>query len=115
MSSEVFNLDRETNIAANVDALGKKWIIHANKQTGLCYVRPEPDREDAVIPKILRGKWTKPSIVLPLIQQYVTATWDHADKVTTDNERTKQAAKELAAKDELDDARDPTTERPIQA
>lgn len=91
---EVFNIDREEKISKNVDATGKKWVIHFNRGTSLCHVRPEPDREDAVIPKILQGRWTKPSLVEPFIKQYVTATWDKADKADKDAERKRQAARE---------------------
>jgi hypothetical protein len=94
---EMYNLDRENNIQASVDALGKKWEIHYNKQTGLCYARPNPDRSDAQIPKDLEGLWTKPSLLAPRIKKYVTDTWDHADRIKQENERKVQAAKEHAA------------------
>jgi len=95
--SDTFDLNRENNIDANVDALGKKWIIHFNKQNGLCHARPKPDRSDAVIPKDLKGQWTKPSLLEPRIKKYVTETWDVAVKAQADAERTAQAAKENAA------------------
>ena len=96
--SDTFDLNRENNIDANVDALGKKWIIHFNKQNGLCHARPEPDRSDAVIPKDLKGQWTKPSLLAPRIKKYVTDTWDTADKAMADAARIAQAAKEAEAR-----------------
>ncbi len=98
MTEEVFNLDRENNIEALVDALGKKWVIKANKQNGLCYARPHPDRTDAVIPETLQGLWTKPSILKPKIVEYVTKTWVKADKAKAAAERAKQAKAEQAKK-----------------
>ena len=95
MTEEVFDLDREQNIEALVDSFGKQWKIVANKQTGLCYARPNPDREDAEIPKLLEGLWTKASLLKPLIVQYVTSTWDAADLAKTKLERKRQAALEV--------------------
>ena len=96
MTEEVFDLDRERNIEALVDSFGKQWKIVASKQTGLCYARPNPDREDAKIPKILEGLWTKASLLKPLITKYVTSTWDAADRADVKSERKRQVALEAA-------------------
>lgn len=92
--SEEFNLDRVQNIEHNVDANGRKWKIHFNRGTSLCKVRPEPDREDAVIPDNMSGNWTKPSLLQEQITKYVTATWDKADDADIKAERKRQAARE---------------------
>ena len=102
MSEQTFNLDRENNIKENVDAIGKQWKIHVKKGNGLCYVRPNPDREDAQIPKKLQGMWTKPSIVQPLIKAHVEASWDQADAALAAADRKAQAAKEVEKKGKND-------------
>ena len=96
MSEETFNLDRETQIEANVDAFSRQWKIHSNRGTGLCYVRPNPDREDAVIPKEMGGLWTKPSLLTPKIKDYITKTWDEADLANKKAERKRLAALEAS-------------------
>lgn len=96
-----FNLDREVSIQQNVDATGKKWVIHANRQNGLCYVRPEPDRSDAVIPEELQGLWTKPSLLEPKIKDYLARTWDKADAANAAAERKREAAREQQAKQKV--------------
>jgi hypothetical protein len=95
-----FDLNRENNIDSLVDATGKKWNIHVNKQNGLCTARPEPDREGAVIPKEFAGQWTKPSLLKPVIQTYVTKTWDMADAADVKAERKREAAREYQKKDD---------------
>lgn len=95
-----FDLNRENNIEALVDATGKKWKIHVNKQNGLCKARPEPDRVDAVIPKEFAGEWTKPSLLQPIIQNYVTKTWDQSADYDKKAERKREAAKEYLKKDD---------------
>ena len=89
-----FNLDREVAIERNVDATGKKWVIHVNRQNGLCYVRPEPDRSDAVIPEQMKGLWTKPSLLQPRIESYLNASWDKADAANLAAERKREVARE---------------------
>src|SRR5210317_497564 len=93
-----FNLDREVSIEKNVDANGKKWIIRVNRQNGLCYVRPEPDRSDAVIPVEMKGLWTKPSLLQPRIDAYLQASWDKADAANAAAERKREVAREQAKK-----------------
>ena len=92
--SENFSLDREVSIQNNMDATGKKWVIHVNRQNGLCYVRPEPDRSDAVIPSDLQGLWTKPSLLIPKINDYLNKTWDKAEAANLAAERKREAARE---------------------
>ena len=89
-----FNLDREVSIERNVDATGRKWIIHVNRQNGLCYVRPEPDRSDAVIPEEMKGLWTKPSLLQPRIKSYLKKSWDKADAANLAAERKREVARE---------------------
>ena len=89
-----YNFDRAQREAEQVDALGKKWIVKVQRQNGLCYARPEPDREDAVIPKQMQGQWTKPSLLLEQINLYIKRTWDKAEEVAAANARTAKAAKE---------------------
>jgi hypothetical protein len=88
-----FNLDREVSIQNKVDATGKKWNIHVNKQNGMCYVRPEPDRVDAVIPKPMQGLWTKPSLLEPVLVKYLNESWDQAEVAIQKAERKKAAQK----------------------
>ena len=91
-----FNLDREVSIERNVDAEGRKWIIHVNRQNGLCFARPEPDRSDAVIPEVMKGLWTKPSLLQPRIQEYLNKSWDKADAANAAAERKREVAREQA-------------------
>lgn len=87
-----FNLDRQVSIENNVDALGKKWVMHRNRQTGLCYIRPEPDRHDAVIPDNLQGLWTKPALLKQQLDVYLAKTWDKADEANVKAERKRKVA-----------------------
>lgn len=98
MSEEKFNLDRETNIANNVDALGKRWVIKRNKNTGLCWAAPEPYRSDFQCPKQMKGLWTKPPLLQEQIQAYLKESWDHAEKVAQKLDRKEQASKEAKSK-----------------
>lgn len=91
---EKFDLDRETNIANNIDANGKKWRIKRSKQTGMFWAEPLPYRSDYVCPKEFPGMWTKPDTLQERITLYVTRTWDMADKKKVKEERVAQAAKE---------------------
>lgn len=93
-----FNLDREMSIKENVDANGRQWKIHINRANGLCYVRPEPDRADAVIPKAMQGLWTKPSLLQPQLSKYLADSWDQAEAANAKAERKREAAREHAAK-----------------
>lgn len=96
--SEEFNLDREVALERNIDALGKKWVIHKTKSNGMLFVRPDPDRVDAVIPKKLQGLWTKIGLLQAQLDLYLHETWDKADQAKINAERKKQAAAEVAAR-----------------
>lgn len=92
--AQTFNLDRKVNIENDVDALGKKWEVHKQRGRALFIVRPNPDREDAVIPKTLSGEWTQEHILRENILTYVTSTWDQADLADVKAERKRQVALE---------------------
>ena len=97
MSDDTFNLDREVNLQNNIDAEGKKWVIKKQRSNGLLFVRPEPDRVDAVIPKELQGLWTKHILLEGAVNSYLAASWDKAEAATKRKELKEQAAKEQAA------------------
>lgn len=95
-------IDRHKCIAENVDALGKKWEIRHVNATSLYVARPDPDREDAVIPEEMRGKWTKPSDLQIRIDLYLERSWDKAElaKVKADRKVAALAeAKEVTTED----------------
>jgi len=94
MPNQEFSLDREMNIQNNVDATGKKWVIHTERGRHLFYTLPEGARPDAVIPDRLKGMFTKRMYLIDEIERYVKSSWDHADEVARKNERKAQAAKE---------------------
>lgn len=97
MSDDTFNLDREVNLQNNIDAEGKKWVIKKQRSNGLLFVRPEPDRVDAVIPKELQGLWTKHLLLEGAVKTYLTASWNKVEVANKRKERKEQAAKEQAA------------------
>lgn len=112
--SEVFDLDRDTNIKNNIDAQGKKWEIHKDRTNHLLYARPAGGRADSVIPDSLQGAWTKHMLLKERIELYVKESWDHADKINQRNERKRLAALEHQQnkrKKELDDGNGETEER----
>ena len=92
--TEFYDLNRAQHEAEKVDALGKKWVIHFNRQNGLCHARPEPDRSDAVIPKHMGGLWTKASLLEEQIKTHVRKSWDIAEQKRAEAERKAQIAKE---------------------
>ena len=92
--SEKFKLDRETNIKGRVDAMGRKWVIHRKRETGLCYIRPVPDREDAVIPDLMEGLWTTPDLLNDRLDRYLKLNWDEAERKSAQSARTAAYAKE---------------------
>jgi hypothetical protein len=85
--TEVYNLDRETNIKNNVDALGKKWEVHQERGRALYHARPNPDRSDAVIPKNMQGSWTKVELLQAEILKYLHQTWNKAEQVKAKNDK----------------------------
>jgi hypothetical protein len=96
--TDKFDLDREVSIQNGVDAEGKKWVIKAQRGNGLLYARPDPDRENAVIPKDLSGLWTKIGLLQKQIGIYLDKSWNQAEEAKLKAERKAQAAKEAAAK-----------------
>ncbi len=85
--SEVQSIDRVENIANNIDATGKKWVVFTDRQTGLAFTRPEPDRADAIIPDLLEGRWTKKPLIEAQIALYLERSCDEADKQRAKNAR----------------------------
>jgi len=75
-------IDRENCIANNIDALGKKWVIKHIAHSTLYTVRPDPDREDAQIPKLFQGKYTHPDRAQAKISVHLKNTWDKAEAAT---------------------------------
>ena len=92
--SEVQTIDRATNIKNNTDAAGKKWEIFTDRQTGLAFTRPNPDRSDAVIPKLIEGRFTQTVLLQKAIDRYLELNWDEAELLQTKSTRKSEAAKE---------------------
>lgn len=112
--SDKFDLNRETNIANNIDAAGRKWVIHRNRGNGLCYIRPEPDREDAVIPNLMSGHWTQPSYLKDQLIVYLNRNWDESERIQRQSARSNEYAKEHP-KAVFVEGLGPTPEQLIQA
>jgi hypothetical protein len=93
--SEVFDLDRDTNIKNNIDAFGKKWIIRKDRTNHLLYAHPEGGREDAAIPENISGAWTKQILLQEQISMHVKKSWDKVDAIAEKKRRKAEAAKEL--------------------
>lgn len=95
MSAPEFSLDRNYSEENNIDSQGRKWMIHSSKShPGLVWGRPEPDREDAQIPKQFSGKWTSKDRLQKQINVYLTADWNKAEAAMAQAARVAQAAKE---------------------
>ncbi len=94
--SDVFNLDREQNLKARIDPTGRKWEVHSQRGSCLFHARPNPDREDAVIPALFYGEWTKPELLLEKIDLFLVRAWDDSDRKAAEARRTKEAAAENA-------------------
>jgi hypothetical protein len=93
---EQFDLDRTVALERKIDALGKRWVIHKQRSNGLMFIRPDPDRVDAVIPSKLQGLWTKIGLLQAQLDLYLNETWDQAEAAKLKAERKAQAAKEVA-------------------
>lgn len=91
--TEKFDLDRQTNEANSIDSNGKKWEIKQKRGRALYFTRPNPDREDAVIPRKMRGLWTKVELLKKEIDKYISASWDQAEAATQKQVRKAHAAK----------------------
>ena len=92
--SDTFNLDRQMNIENNIDPTGKKWEIFQIKGSALFEARPNPYREDIVIPDEFTGRWTKPTILQDKINLFLNRMWNKAEeaqKKTAANKRAHEA------------------------
>ena len=108
--SEVFDLDRDTNIKNNIDSTGKKWTIYKDRTNHMLYTRPEGGRADSIIPDKMQGSWTKRHLLEEQIQLHVVESWDKADALKAKAERKQQAIKEhkngrKATEEEVEEAR----------
>jgi hypothetical protein len=83
-----FSLDRQQNIANNIDASGKKWEVLHKRGTAMYLARPVPDRKDAVIPARFAGFWTKAQLCQDQITMYCEQSWNEADRIAAKNRRT---------------------------
>lgn len=77
---EQFNLDRKISIENHIDPTGRKWEIKGERGSSLVHVRPNPDREDAVIPRDFAGKWTSPSVLNDKVVQWLESQWNKSDQ-----------------------------------
>ena len=97
-----FSLDRNYSEANNIDAQGRKWQIHSSRQyPGLVWARPNPDREDAQIPKQFEGKWTSKERLQKQLSMYLKSSWNHAEAAKAKAQRVAQAAKENKPAEEV--------------
>ena len=92
--SEQFTLDRDANLQQNIDPTGRKWAIHTKRGSNLFYARPDPDREDAVIPTLIEGHWTKITLLQERIDLFLQRTWRDSDRQAERNRRTVEAVAE---------------------
>lgn len=96
----MFDINREVSIERNVDATGKRWVVHANRSNGLCYIRPDPDRENAMIPPKMQGLFTKPFLAQAEISKYLKLSWDQAEEVQKRNKQKAERSKKEVASDD---------------
>ena len=87
IAETVAKIDRKNCIAENTDPTGKKWVVKHINATALYVARPEPDRQDAVIPAEMRGKWTQPSVIQAQIELYLGRAWDKAEAAQAKSDR----------------------------
>jgi len=76
---EQFNLDRHISEQHGVDPMGRKWEIHANRESSLVHARPNPDHPNASIPKEFDGKWTSTALLKEKIDVWIKQQWDKVD------------------------------------
>lgn len=95
---EKFNLDRHISIENMIDPQGRKWEVHANRETALVHARPNPDRSDAQIPKEFSGQWTSAMVLKEIILVWLNRQWDKSDAAAVKTERVEQAEKEAVQK-----------------
>lgn len=89
-----FNPDREFNLKTNTDPSGREWKIHKVPQNGLYYARPYPDREDAVLPTGLDGRFTKAELCQRAITTHLNHSWDVSELAQVKAIRAKEAKAE---------------------
>lgn len=99
-NANTFNPDRTYNVKNNIDPSGREWKIHKMRQQGLYYARPHPDREDAVLPKILEGRFTKSELCQRAINTYLSQSWDKSELAQVKSIRAKEAKAEQANRSE---------------
>jgi hypothetical protein len=80
-----FSLDRQQNIANNIDASGKKWEVLHKRGTAMYLARPVPDRKDAQIPARFAGFWTKAQLCQDQIRMHCEQSFQEADRIAAKN------------------------------
>lgn len=78
MENAMESIDREENIAKNIDAFGRQWKVAHFRGSNLYGAKSDQLREGTTIPKKIAGKWTKVMFLENAIKDYVTATWEEA-------------------------------------
>lgn len=96
--SDTYNLERETNVEANIDPTGKKWEIYHIKGSSLYEARPNPYNAQTTIPDEFVGRWTKHTLLQEQMNLFLNRAWDKAEKEAAKLERKNQASKESRAK-----------------
>ncbi len=97
MSTESVHIspeDRQFQTVPNTDATGKDWVIFRQRGTALYFVRPDPDREDAVIPDLVTGRFTKVELAQSAIERYLELNWAEAAKAKSKTMRVSEAEAE---------------------
>ncbi len=86
--------DRQFQTVPNTDATGKDWVIFRQRGTALYFVRPDPDRSDAVIPELMDGRFTKVELAQSAIERYLELNWKEAALAKVKTTRTSEAEAE---------------------
>ena len=97
MSTESVHIspeDRQFQTVPNTDATGKDWVIFRQRGTALYFVRPDPDRTDAVIPALVDGRFTKVELAQSAIERYLELNWKEAALAKVKTTRTSEAEAE---------------------
>jgi hypothetical protein len=98
---EQFDLNRQVSLENKIDPTGKKWEVHGERGTALVHARPNPDREDAVIPDSFKGKWTSPTVLREKIDVWLNQQWNKSDTKAHKADG-KKRAKKVSAEESLD-------------
>lgn len=98
--------DKEYQDQINVDATGKEWVIFRNRGTSLYFVRPNPDRADAVIPDLMEGLFTKSERAQDAINRYLEVNLQETTRknVKSDRKDAVSAEQQMAKIQEAVDA-----------